>query len=67
MCGEFAGEEKAIPLLVGLGLDECSMVSGEIPSVRYQIRGLSADQAKHQAERVLMAGTVKEVENLLER
>ena len=67
MCGEFAGEEKAIPLLVGMGLDECSMVSGEIPAVRYQIRGLSATQAKHLSERVLAAGTVKEVETLLER
>ena len=67
MCGEFAGEEKAVPLLVGMGLDECSMVSGEIPAVRYQVRGLSEAQTKHLAERVLAAGTVKEVENLLER
>ena len=66
MCGEFAGEEKAVPLLVGMGLDEFSMVSNSIASVRYQVRGLSAEQTKHLAERVLSAGTVKEVKHLLE-
>lgn len=67
MCGEFAGEERAVPLLIGMGLDECSMVSNEIASVRYQIRGLSAEQTKHLAERVLAAGTGKEIKHLIER
>ena len=67
MCGEFAGDEGAVPLLVGMGLDECSMVSSEIAAVRYQIRGISAEQMKHLAERVLAAVTVKEVKQLLER
>ena len=67
MCGEFAGEERAVPLLVGMGLDECSMVSSEIASVRYQIRGLSAEQTKHLAERVLAAGTGKEIKQLIAR
>ncbi|MBR2383713.1 MAG: phosphoenolpyruvate--protein phosphotransferase, partial [Anaerotignum sp.] len=67
MCGEFAGEEGAVPLLLGLGLDEFSMVAGQIPAVRYQIRGLSAERTAHLAERVLAAGTEKEVENLLKR
>ena len=67
MCGEFAGEERAVPLLIGMGLDECSMVSASIGAVRYQIRGISAENAKHLAERVLAAGTAKEVRHLLER
>ena len=67
MCGEFAGEERAVPLLIGMGLDEYSMVSASIGAVRYQIRGLSAENAKHLAERVLAAGTAKEVRHLLER
>ena len=67
MCGEFAGEEGAVPLLLGLGLDEFSMVAGQIPAVRYQIRGLSAERTSHLAERVLAAGTEKEVKNLLKR
>lgn len=66
MCGEFAGDERAVPLLVGMGLDEFSMVSTEIAAVRYQVRGLSLEQAKHLAERVLAAGTEKEVRRFLE-
>ncbi|MBO5329076.1 MAG: phosphoenolpyruvate--protein phosphotransferase [Anaerotignum sp.] len=67
MCGEFAGDEQAVPLLIGMGLDEFSMVSSEIAAARYQIRGLSAEQMTHFAKRVLAAGTQKEVKALLER
>lgn len=67
MCGEFAGDERAVPILVGMGLDEFSMVSNEIGSVRYQVRGLSEKQAKGFARRILAAGTEKEVKKLLER
>ena len=67
MCGEFAGDERAVPLLVGMGLDEFSMVSNEIAAVRYQIRGLSQAKMMHFAERVLAAATEKEVKLLLER
>ena len=67
MCGEFAGDERAAALLLGMGLDEFSMVSAEIAAVRYQIRGLSYRQTRHLAERVLAAGAVKEVKYLLER
>ncbi len=67
MCGEFAGDARAVPLLIGMGLDEFSMVSNEIAAVRYQIRGLSASQTAHLAERVLAAATEKEVKKLLER
>ena len=67
MCGEFAGDEKAVPLLVGMGLDEFSMVSSEIAAVRYQIRGLSDVKMKHFVDRVLAAGSEREVKLLLER
>lgn len=67
MCGEFAGDERAVPLLVGLGLDEFSMVSNEIAAVRYQVRGLAEGQMKNLSRRVLTAATEKEVRRLLER
>ena len=67
MCGEFAGEERAVPLLIGMGLDEFSMVSGEIAAVRYQVRGLSEAQCKLLVKRVLAAASEKEVKRLLER
>ncbi|MBH4889308.1 phosphoenolpyruvate--protein phosphotransferase, partial [Staphylococcus aureus] len=40
MCGEMAGDETAIPLLLGLGLDEFSMSATSILKARRQINGL---------------------------
>ncbi len=67
MCGEFAADARAVPLLLGMGLDEFSMVSNEIAAVRYQVRGLAAKQTAELARRALAAGTEKEVRGLLER
>lgn len=39
MCGEMAGDETAIPLLLGLGLDEFSMSATSILKARRQING----------------------------
>ena len=66
MCGEFAADARAVPLLLGMGLDEFSMVSNEIAAVRYQVRGLAAKQTAELARRALAAGTEKEVRGLLE-
>ena len=67
MCGEFAADTRAVPVLLGMDLDEFSMVSNEIAAVRYQIRGLATKQTAELARRVLAAGTEKEVRGLLER
>jgi phosphocarrier protein FPr len=53
MCGELAGNPLAIPVLVGLGLDELSMSAPAIPAVKEAIRQLSLDQAEEIAEKVL--------------
>ncbi len=36
MCGEMAADPKAIPLLVGMGLDEFSISSSLIPRAKGQ-------------------------------
>jgi phosphoenolpyruvate-protein phosphotransferase len=38
MCGELAGDVIAVPLLLGLGLDEFSMAPASIPAVKAAIR-----------------------------
>ncbi len=40
VCGEMAGEEEFVPLLVDLGVDELSMAPSKIPLVKKRIRGL---------------------------
>ncbi len=46
LCGELAGEPLAIPVLLGLGLDEFSMGSAAIPGARSLIRQLSLAEAQ---------------------
>lgn len=46
MCGEMAGEAKAAPLLLGLGLDEFSMSATSILAQRKRINELSYEESK---------------------
>lgn len=46
MCGELAGNVLAVPLLVGLGLDELSMSAPAIPGVKEAIRSMSCEEAE---------------------
>lgn len=53
MCGEFASDEKAIPILLGFGLDEFSMSAASTPGVKELIRSYSYEEAKKYAESYL--------------
>jgi len=66
LCGELAGEPKAIPLLLGLGLDEFSMTPTAIPQAKQIIRSLAVDQTRKIAQRVLTLSTAAEVNQYLE-
>ena len=37
LCGELGGNVLAVPVLLGLGLDEFSMATGSIPAVKEAI------------------------------
>lgn len=65
MCGEMAGDAVAIPLLLGLGLDEFSMSATSILPARSQISGLSASEMRKVAEQALMCSTADEVVGLV--
>ncbi|WP_350346178.1 phosphoenolpyruvate--protein phosphotransferase [Heyndrickxia faecalis] len=61
MCGEMAGDEIAIPILLGLGLDEFSMSASSILRARSQIRNLNKADMEKLAEDVLNFTTNEEV------
>lgn len=42
LCGEMAEDARALPLLVGLGLDEISLVAPRIPATKAALAGLNA-------------------------
>lgn len=61
MCGEMAGDEVAIPLLLGLGLDEFSMSATSILKARSQIRRLKKSEMEKLAEEALHMQTTEQV------
>ena len=65
MCGEMAGDSLAIPLLIGLGLDEFSMSATSILAARTQIRKLSKPQMEELAQKALQMATAEEVVELV--
>lgn len=65
MCGEFASNEHATEVLLGMGLDEYSMAASETARVKERIRGLDFAQAKEKAARVLQCTRVSEVYEVL--
>ena len=65
MCGEAAGDELYIPLLIGLGLDEFSMNSNNILKARKKISELEKYDCKELTEEILGLTSAEEVENKL--
>jgi len=61
MCGEMAGDETAIPILLGLGLDEFSMSASSILKARSLIRNLNKADMEKLASNVLNMSTTEEV------
>ena len=61
VCGELAGESLALPILLGLGLDEFSMNPPAIPAAKQIIRGLKVPECQKLAEEILNLGSAEEV------
>lgn len=66
MCGEMAGDPLAIPLLLGLGLDEFSMSASSILPARKQLRHLKQADMKQMAEAALYKKTAQDVRFFVE-
>ena len=66
MCGEMAGDKNAIPLLLGMGLDEFSMSATSILAARRQISKINLKDAETLAEKALVSQTQDDVKKLVE-
>lgn len=62
MCGEMAGDEVALPILLGLGLDEFSMSATSILRARSQLKQLSREQTQAAIAEIMTMATADEVE-----
>lgn len=65
MCGEMAGDPLATILLLGLGIDELSVVPTVLPEIKKIIRSVSHEQAKEVSQFVLTLSTELEIKEYL--
>lgn len=61
MCGEFASDPKAFPLLLGMGLDEFSVSAARIPELKLRLQSLTAADAQQLAQTALTCDTTADV------
>ena len=65
VCGGIGSDWRAVPILLGLGVDELSVSLPSIPAVKAQIRSLRLDACRQLAERALAAESAEEVRTLV--
>lgn len=61
VCGGIASDTMAVPVLVGLGVDELSVSIPSIPSIKAQISRLDKRECETLAKEILQLGTAAEV------
>jgi phosphoenolpyruvate-protein phosphotransferase len=66
VCGGVAADSQAVPILLGLGVRELSVVPAAIPALKRQIRGLRMLECRELAMRCLGAASAGEVRALVE-
>ncbi|MBC2160534.1 phosphoenolpyruvate--protein phosphotransferase [Listeria booriae] len=67
MCGEMAGDQTAVPLLLGMGLDEFSMSASSILKSRSLIKRLDRTEMAKLADEALQQATEEEVVALVNK
>ncbi|WP_432723111.1 phosphoenolpyruvate--protein phosphotransferase [Jeongeupia wiesaeckerbachi] len=65
VCGGIASDPQAVPLLIGIGVDELSVSVPAIPSIKAMVRRLSKADCQKLAAEVLQLGTAAEVRERL--
>ena len=65
ICGGVASDPQAVPILVGLGVDELSCSIPAIPSVKAQVRAYSLEQCKELAAQAVRCSTPAQVRALV--
>ena len=67
MCGEFAGDENAVAILFGMGLDAFSMSGISIPRVKRIIMKLNKKECENLVERILTLSTASEIKEEIKK
>jgi phosphocarrier protein FPr/phosphocarrier protein len=65
VCGGAAGDPEAVPILIGLGVSELSMVPAAIPEMKAYVRGLNHSAARTLAAQALSCTDAGQVRALV--
>ncbi|MCB0033398.1 MAG: phosphoenolpyruvate--protein phosphotransferase, partial [Anaerolineales bacterium] len=65
VCGELGSDPQAVPILVGLGVDELSVTVPAVPITKALVRALTLTDAQALAQKALQAATAAEVRALV--
>lgn len=66
VCGEMAGDPRAVLLLLGLGIESLSMSSSSVSRIKWVIRNIERSQAQALLAEVLTMETAKEIRAYLD-
>jgi phosphoenolpyruvate-protein kinase (PTS system EI component) len=61
VCGGIAADRAAVPILIGLGVRELSVVPSVVPSLKRQVRELDVGDCAALAQRALQAESAADV------
>lgn len=67
ICGELGSDAAAIPILLGLGMDELSVSIPSVPTVKAQVRSLKISELQLLARDALNCSTAQEVRELVKK
>ncbi|MEO8665142.1 MAG: putative PEP-binding protein, partial [Ignavibacteria bacterium] len=67
VCGEMASDPLATPVLIGLGIDELSVVPSMFPEIKQIIRKVNYKDAKKFCEEILTLGTEEKIRSKIEK
>lgn len=65
VCGGIAGDLQAVPILVGLGVDELSVSVPSVPAIKAEVRSRTLDECKALAQQALVQDTAADVRALV--
>jgi phosphocarrier protein FPr len=67
ICGELGSDPYAVPILIGLGIDELSVTVPSVPLVKAQVRDLKFSDLQPLAQQALECSTAREVRELVKK
>lgn len=65
VCGALASEDTALPILIGLGITELAVVTGEVAEIKALVRKLDFQKCAETAAKAMLLETSEQVEELV--